>query len=66
MTIELFGVMVDLEPLRIPVAVAIAVIAIVLLFFLTSKVFKFVLIVISVVALGLVLWWALQHYGIVP
>jgi hypothetical protein len=65
MTIELFGVIVDLEPLRIPVAVAVAVLAIVLLFFLTSKVLKFVLIVVCIVALGLVLWWALQHYGLV-
>jgi len=65
MVIDLFGYPIDLAILRIPVGVAIAAIALVLLFFLTSKVMKFALIVIFVVACGLILYWAFQHYGII-
>lgn len=64
MVLDLFGYPIDLEVLKIPVSVAVAVIALVLLFFLTSKVMKFIVIVIFVVAMGLVLYWAFRQYGI--
>jgi hypothetical protein len=62
--IQFFGYGFDLDLLRIPVGVAIAVVAIVLLFVVGSKIFKVILALIGIIALGLVAWWALNQYGI--
>ncbi len=62
MSVELFGIELDFETLRIPLTVLIAVLSLIFVFFLTSRIIQFALIVIFVVALGLIGWWGYQAY----
>lgn len=65
MTIDVFGILIDLSALRIPVSVAVALIALLLVFFLTSTFVRVVLMIVFLVAVGLIGWWALESFGIV-
>lgn len=59
---EIFGFEIDTSFFRIPVTVLVALLSLVFIFFLTSRIIQFVLIVIFVVALGLIGWWTYQYY----